>query len=97
MTENPADIRREIEIATEAYLEAWYATDPIEKTMDERLERFHEDHPQTPAPWHERWEEAVLPAMEAATAAEHGRHLYQLHLRLARAERDPTSQQKATP
>ena len=46
-------------------------------------------------PWLRPWREGDYRAMKHAIAKAHGRRLYQLHLRLARAERDPTSQQKA--
>lgn len=97
MIENPDDIRREIEIATDAYFGARRDLRPIKAEMDERLDRFQQKYPQTPAPWYDQWEDTALPAMEAAVAAEHGRHLYHLNLRLARAEADPTNKVRSTP
>ncbi len=63
MTENPDDIRDEIEIAHHAYFES--TTEGTEADV------------------------------ARAVAEAHGRHLYRLHLRLARAGADPTNKAQA--
>lgn len=79
MTENPDDIRREIEIAGIAF--------NLSQTIAREYVRTN-----GPGPG-----EVAGNLLASATIAEFARHLFQLHIRLARAEADATNNAQRKP